>query len=380
MLKPKYDVVILGGGPAGLAAAIAIRASINASVLVVDKQAPGEERVGESCPPEIVLLLKKLGVAKEFYRAGHETCPGYASVWGRADKGYNDFIVNPMGPSWRLNRTEFDAMLANKAEESGAQLAWSTCFLGTQESNEKESSHTLFLAQADNPVTEKIQAGFVIDASGFQARFARTMNINKVVDDKLIATVRFAKVSEGRGSKQIQIEAIEKGWCYHALLPNQKVVSMIVAEKESARALRENGYQGFEGALSATSFISTCTAKLSLEEPSYHTYPIHSGILPKLEGHNWMAIGDAASSFDPISAQGIYKGLSHGLLAETKVTAWFENNKSELSDYSDQIKQQYKIYQRNRAHVYGLERRWDDSDFWSKRVTPFHSEEAPLKI
>ena len=62
MLKPKYDVVILGGGPAGLAAAIAIRASINASVLVVDKQTPGEERVGESCPPEIVLLLKKVRV------------------------------------------------------------------------------------------------------------------------------------------------------------------------------------------------------------------------------------------------------------------------------------------------------------------------------
>ncbi|MBL4686673.1 MAG: hypothetical protein JKY37_18900 [Nannocystaceae bacterium] len=75
------------------------------------------------------MLLKRLGVAAAFYRAGHETCPGYASVWGRSDVGYNDAIVNPMGPSWRLDRSRFDAMLAEKAVELGTKLVWSTRFV-----------------------------------------------------------------------------------------------------------------------------------------------------------------------------------------------------------------------------------------------------------
>ncbi len=367
MLNTTYDVVILGGGPAGLAAAIAIRAKTDTSVLVVERQQPGEERLGESCPPETILLLKQLGVAKSFYHGGHQTCPGYASVWGRADAGYNDFIVNPMGPSWRLNRKAFDKMLADKAVESGTQISWSTRFLDAEAACSESYPHTLSLAVGEDKSLHKVQAGFVVDATGFKARFARTRNIQKRVDDRLFAIVRFANLAQGRGARQIQLEAVPKGWYYHALLPEKRVVSMIVTDKESIHVLRGNHYRRFEDALTTTSFIGPGVAGLILESHSYHTCPIHSGYLPFMEDNNWIAIGDAALSFDPIAAQGIYKGLSHGLLAADKVTAWFKKDKSYSSPFTDQINHQYDVYRRNRDHVYSLEKRWPESPFWRMR-------------
>ncbi|WP_394389454.1 NAD(P)/FAD-dependent oxidoreductase [Shewanella woodyi] len=367
MINAKYDVVILGGGPAGLAAAIAIRTKTNASVLLVDRQNQGEIRVGENCPPETVLLLKQLGVAKEFYRGGHKTCPGYASVWGRDTPGYNDFIVNPQGPAWRLNRQAFDKMLADRAESCGAQISWSTRFIDAQKHSDESEGFTLRLVRKSEDSECDVQAKFVIDATGSTASFAGKLDINKSVDDELFATVRFSTLAHGKGSKQIQLEAFEHGWCYHALLPAEKVVSMVVTEKKHLATLREAEFQGFNDLLQSTTLIGPSLAKLDLEQSTYHTYCIRSGVLPAAEGCNWMAIGDAVASFDPIAAQGIYKGLSHGLLAGEKVLSWLENRENSQLRFSQQIKSQYGDYQRNRSHVYQLENRWSNALFWLNR-------------
>lgn len=365
-MQSHYDVVILGGGPAGLAAAISIRERLKLSVLVVERQDFSSERVGENCPPQTILLLKQLGVAREFYRDGHQTCPGYASVWGRSSVGYNDFIVNPMGPSWRLNRARFDRMLAQRAQALGAELITSTRFLECEPSVDSLQPHRLHLLPRQSETALSISAGFVIDASGFKAVFAQALGIHKQVDDELFATVRFAEVRNGHSSQQVHLEAIPQGWCYHTALPEQRLVSMMVTEKELLPALREDEYQGFESALRNTSFIGPRLQQLELENPRYQIFPIRSGRLPVVEGDNWMAIGDAALSFDPVSAQGIYKALSQGLAVADKVEQWSLEQRTDRS-FSALIDQHYAMYRTNRAHVYSLERRWPQATFWLGR-------------
>ena len=356
--------MILGGGPAGLATAIATASQIKGNILLVEQYDFAHQRVGENIPPETLILLKKLGLGEAFRQSGHQVCPSFASVWGKNDVGFNDFIVNPLGHSWRLNRRAFDNALAHRAKALGVQFMLNTRFvqaLGADDGYQVELKDKI----TDNSIL--VKARFVVDATGSAALFAKSLGVKKQVDDKLVATVRFANVGAQHKGKQVLIEATKDSWCYHALLPEQKVVSMVVTEQELSLQLKQENYQCFEQHLANTLFISEKLQKLTLSACHYHTYPITSGVLPTLEGNNWIAVGDAAASFDPIAAQGIYKGLHHGVLAAQKVAAWF-NSQDITLNFSQKVTEHYQHYLQNRAHMYGLEKRFVNEGFWRRRV------------
>lgn len=365
-LRSHYDIVILGGGPAGLAAAITLLQDASYSVLIAESQPPEQERIGESCPPDTLLLLRKLGLLDTFREGPHSPCPGYASVWGRAAVGYNDFIVNPLGPAWRLDRPHFDQMLANEAVKRGAQLEYQLRFLSSNADNEENAPHQLSLLDVSTQKKHQLQAHFVIDATGSKARFAKAVGIEKQIDDQLFAMVRFAQIAAGNITRQVLLEATPTGWWYTAKLPNDRLVSMVVTEKEMLPFLQKKDQQGFEKAIDQTSFVGKSLASLKLQNKTYHTWPIFSGILPQLEGSNWMAIGDAASSYDPIAAQGIHKALSDGIACLHKVSSFFKKE-TPSSSFSDFVRQRYTAYQKNKTYSYAQEQRWANQAFWRKR-------------
>ena len=119
----EYDVAILGGGPAGCATALALRQQGISRILVVESGFYQNIRVGESIPPDTRVLLEKLGIWSDFLKEEHEPCLGSCSSWGHDRLGYNDFLFNPHGNGWHLDRRRFDALLARKAEETGVTLS-----------------------------------------------------------------------------------------------------------------------------------------------------------------------------------------------------------------------------------------------------------------
>lgn len=364
MTEARYDVVILGGGPAGLATAIGLRrlpGMHDVTLLVAEAGAAGRLRVGESAPPALPVPLGQLGLMERFRADGHHPCPGTASVWGRDEVGHNDFLYDPMGPAWRLDRRRFDAMLAEAARQAGAELAFDRPFLGAERSGPGWRLHL----GGDAP--RSVTARWVVDATGPRALFARSQGVGRLVDDSFFACARFPLIQAGKLTLQTLLEAGPQGWWYAARLPDGRAIVMAATDRAGLRSIADDA--GWREALAGTRLIGPRLAPLTLDwDGAPMIEPIQSGRLERLGGPGWLAVGDAAASYDPISSQGVYKALADAVEVARLLSLSLHGEAGNgLAAREAAVAARFEQYRANRAYLYGLESRWPDMPFWRGR-------------
>src|SRR5258706_8390789 len=97
----------------------------------------------------------------------------------------------------------------------------------------------------------------------------------------------------------------------------------------------------------------------------------NSAILDPSVGDGWLAIGDAAISFDPLSSQGLLNALFTGLAAAESAETHLKGDLHSLSSYSQIIRGIGDSYQRQLAYYYASETRWPEAPFWQRRHRPY---------
>ena len=85
-------------------------------------------------------------------------------------------------------------------------------------------------------------------------------------------------------------------------------------------------------------------------------------------GKDWVAVGDSASSYDPLSGRGIFKGLRQGDSAARAIDAKLRGDEHAIGRYADQVRNEFEQYVRQRRYHYSNERRWTDRPFWRARL------------
>lgn len=364
MIVAQCDVLVLGGGPAGLATAIQIRASLDAVVLVVDASDGSRERVGETVPPDVVTPLRHLGLAARFAKSGHLPCPGSVSIWGGALPGFNDFILNPLGHGWHLHRQRFEQLLADRACELGATVARRTRFIAA---TKEAGCHEVKLDGGHGAY--RVRTRWVVDATGNNAKFARQQGAKRRVQDRLMATANFSKLHNGPFTLQTLLEATEQGWWYAARLPDDRVLTMLVSEPDDVRALAAEGFADWKAQLASTQLLAHHLAAIDLESETFSHVPISSSLLEPLGGAQWLAVGDAASSYDPISSLGIFNAMTDAADAAVHIVEALVSGSTSSGRYEERLRARFDDYLRNRAYLYGREKRWATSTFWSRRAS-----------
>ena len=361
----RRDVVILGGGPAGTGTALALRRhEPSLSVLLIEASSYQEDRIGESLPPPARRLLEHLRVWPAFQAAGHEATFGTAAAWGGEEPYDREFIFSLYREGWHLDRARFDAMLAEQAEARGAEV-WQRCvFVGAEPDS---GGWRLKLRRRGEPCA--VHARRVVDATGRRAAFARRRGGGRLVCDRLLGLYLFFDL-DGRGglpARRTLVEAWEEGWWYSARLPGDRMVVACMSDADRVAALGLRRRQRWLEALAEAPHTGrVLSAGRPGRGPACH--PAQSRLLDSAAGERWLAVGDAASTVDPLSSQGIFKALRFAIWAAYAVCDHLGGDGGALARYARLVERDFDGYLTSRRDYYRRETRWPDSPFWRRRA------------
>ncbi|MGY3619301.1 tryptophan 7-halogenase [Bradyrhizobium sp. USDA 10063] len=362
-----HAAVILGGGIAGCATALALRQRGLDDILIVEAGSYDTFQIGETIPPDTRLLLERLHIWNGFIEDRHEPCLGSRSAWGTDDIGYNDFLLNPRGAGWHLDRRKFGAFMAREARERGAELRSGARFVSAE--RVATDVFELRLETAEGP--QRLHARFVIDATGPRRRFARIMGATPLLHDRLLW---FGAVLDRPASPDFSrltmLEAVENGWWYAANLPGERVVVAGITDAETNRRAMAHRPDRWLSALASTKHMAGWLADCNFGD---HRRTIirfaPCFLLDRVCGDSWLAVGDSASAYDPIASQGIHKALLDGLQSAAAIADHLAGGSAALEQYQASVIARFADYLTTRDYFYGLERRWPASPFWRNRRT-----------
>jgi len=355
-----FDLAIIGGGPGG--AATAIRAAELGLPTVLVEAAPAPSfRIGETVPPDIEPVLRRLGVWERFLRDGHLPCAGACSAWAGPELAWQDGFTSRYGGGWHLDRAKFDGMLIEAAESAGATILRGERTAAVQRT--PGGRWRLSLASRG----PSLRARFLVDASGRPAVFARRLGALRVRADRLVAA--FAALPIDAGLPEVAhtvVESFEQGWWYAARVPGGNAVVSLFTDADIARRVSTSAL-AWHDLLVRTRHIYPMLGRpapprrVSLASAA-------SQCLNPLHGPGWVAVGDAATAWDPLASAGIFHALQAGREAAEAVAGALGGDSHGLEIYSRAVQQRFMRFLFERRWYYALETRWSTSEFWRRRA------------
>lgn len=364
-MTERYDVAVLGAGPAGAAAALSLRYLRPAlRVALVEPSRYDAWRVGETLSPGCRELLAGLGCWERFESQRFLESFGTRAAWGGGELYDHEFLFSARGSGWHVDRARFDGMLCAAARDAGAEIVAETRFADA----ERCDGYWKLKLRGGG-----LEASWVIDATGRSAAFAVRQGARRLAADRLVGVaVRFR--APGSDPSTL-VEAQPDGWWYSAATPENGLVVVWMSDADLVRRLGlSDGTRWFEQLARSRHTAARVAGAAAEAGPivrAAHSQRLSDFGDAGVNGDGWVAAGDAACTLDPLSSQGILKALRTGKIASFVALDGLEGPAgraaSSLARYRQLLAAEYSRYLETRALFYGEERRWPESPFWARR-------------
>ncbi len=344
-LKTKYDVAIIGGGPAGATAACAL-AQRGRSVVVFEKEKFPRYRVGESMIPYCYYPLQRIGFIEKMKasRFPKKYSVQFVSETGRVSSPFYFFkhMQDEASTTWQVVRSEFDQMLLDHTKEQGVDV-----FEGERVRDllmEDQKIVGVRVDRADGS-TADVSSSVVIDASGRNS-FAIKKFAWSERDPKLKKVVIWTYYEGALRDKGIDEAATtvayipEKGWFWYIPLPDNKVSVGVVAEKDYLYADTRDPGEIFEREIKKNPWIQKHLACGTRCAP-YSVTADFSYRAKHCATDGLVLTGDAFSFLDPVFSSGLFLAFWGGekaAIAVDEAIASGNVGSQQFENYSRQVR------------------------------------------
>ncbi len=313
-----YDVIVIGGGPAGATTATLVAAAGH-RVLLAEREAEPVFKIGESLMPATYWTLERLGLLEKLQDSHFpkKYSVQFYTKMGRASAPFYFFENDPHESSqtWQVKRSEFDQLLLDNAAEKGVEVRRGLSAQGVKLEGDEAKGVRFKNTHGE---TGEIRCRVVVDATGQGTLLSRQLGL--MVAEPNLKNVSFFTHFEGatrdsgrdEGATLILHTEDQDSWFWYIPLPNNIVSVGVVGSVSHLVAGRSGDPQRvFDEEL------ARCPALVPRLAGACQAMPIKvlrdfSYRSRRIAGEGWVLVGDAFGFVDPIYSTGVFLALKSG--------------------------------------------------------------------
>jgi flavin-dependent dehydrogenase len=304
MKADEGEICVLGGGPAGSVIARSL-AELGHDVLLIDRTARENGPRGESLAPSIVPILDSLRLRSAVDAAVFCREKQALVLWGSGDVAVKSFGASP---SLLVERAMLDDRLRTAASRAAVRIVSPAKARAVRHLSGGE--WLIPVATSDGPMV--VKSRFLVDARGKRHRMC--------IDDGASRTVALSApwTSGDQAFAETRIEAGNDEWFWGSPLPDGSYAAAIFLDSARVAGFHADGRREFyRDVLSRSKLLKDLMRGKMIgpvcvrdATPRVSKDPI---------GNDFIRVGEASVSIDPLSSQGIQTALLSAIQASAAV-------------------------------------------------------------
>lgn len=342
------SILVVGGGPAGSAAAYWLSRSGHHVTLVEKKEFPRDKTCGDGLTPRAIFWMEKMGFdfsVPEFHRI-----TGLRSYAGETLHLEMSWPDHSKYPNWGgvIRRRDLDAQVADLARKQGTEILERTEARPRVEQERRLAAVEL----VHNGEVRTLEPDFVVIADGSMNRFGRELGTVRRKDYPMGLAAR-GYYSSPRSTDpflESQLDMRDEngdsmpgyGWVFPL---GDGSVNVGVGLLSTAKR-----WKGVNTSKMMADYVRIAPDYWELNDRSKLTEPVGGKLTMSfskspLVGENWLTIGDAAGAINPWNGEGISYAYETGAIAAHHISeAIAAKDPSRLAGYSRQLEEEFGLY------------------------------------